>query len=475
MKGFASVANIAIDGHYPYNKKSLGRRGPIFGGRVNKGNRAGTPALRQYLIRIQKKRALVYNLATIVGIIAKLLGVIRISWTTVGLFMAVINGTALLFGLLAARGPVGTRGRAIHVMWMIADVAIITWMIDLTGNSQSSWFPWYLAPVAAAGYIFGRRAVVWVMLACFGSYIGLVLITEPNGTAVARALTNLLMLFGSALIAIMGISTLQEKRRTIAQLKELETKRAADLETLAAALGERSRELDVANERLQRAAITDVLTGLHNRRYLEEKIQEDVALALRTHYDRRAKKSLDSRNSDLGFLLIDIDRFKEVNDTFGHQAGDRALVVVAKQLQRTVRESDSVIRWGGEEFLILARQMNGSNLHELAERLRRAVHAQPIAVEPGVEIRLTCSVGFSQFPLGEPDLFSWNEVVQLADAALLLAKQSGRDLAVGIELGDREFERGAQQQEPRDLLAAVRAGYLRLITDKPLVVADSGP
>jgi len=439
---------------------------------AERGSGRDEAALRRYLVEIQRRRALIYNLATVVGITTKLLGVIKTNWLAVGLFIGVINGTALLFGLLSARGPVRALGTLIHALWLGTDVAIITWMVFLTGGSQSSWFPWYLAPVAGSAYVLERRATAAVMIACFGSYIGLVLISEPGSSAPARALTNLLMLFGAAFSAVMGISKLQEKRRTIAQLKDLETRRAADLETLAATLAERSRELDIANERLRSAAVTDLLTGLHNRRYLEEQINESVALARRNHGDRRAGRASGSLNSDLGFLMIDIDNLKIVNDTHGHEAGDRLLVWTAEALRRSVRETDSIIRWGGDEFMVLARQVDRAHLAELAERLRRAVNSGPFVVRSGAVVGVSCSIGFSHFPFGEPDLFSWEDVVGLADSALIIAKRSGRDLAVGIEPGGRAFGPGGQRDALKDISAAVRAGHLRLISAKALACGD---
>jgi len=441
---------------------------------VEKDSGWNEAARRRYLVRNQKKRALVYNLATFVGITAKLLGVIQISWLTVGLFLGVINGTALLLSLWAARAPIHALGTSIHVLWLSADVAIITWMIFLTGGSRSSWFPWYLAPVAAAGYILGRRATIAFIIVSFTSYLSLILISEGGSDAAARALTNLLMLFGAAFSAVLGISTLQEKRRTIARLNDLETRRAADLAALATALTDRSHELDLANERLRSAAVTDFLTGLHNRRYFKEQIRESEALTRRNHADRRAGRTSGSLNLDLGFLMIDIDHLKNVNDTHGHEAGDRLLVWIAAILRRVVRETDSVIRWGGDEFMILARQVDRAHLSEFAERLRSEISAEPFDLQPGGGIGVSCSIGFSHFPFDESGLFSCDDVVDLADGALMLAKRSGRDLAVGVEPGDHAFDSGERLESLRDLTTAVRAGRLRLISSRPLSDEGSG-
>jgi diguanylate cyclase (GGDEF)-like protein len=169
-------------------------------------------------------------------------------------------------------------------------------------------------------------------------------------------------------------------------------------------VAKRTRELETAYAKIEEASLTDPLTGLRNRRYLEQVIDGDLDL-------------------QLVILMVDLDHFKSVNDRYGHAAGDAVLVELAQLLRRTFRASDHVVRWGGEEFLIVAR--DGSNASELAEKLRSAVAEHPFVLPDGTVLRRTCSIGVATWPM-QPAV-KWERAVDLADAALYEAKRGGRD------------------------------------------------
>jgi diguanylate cyclase (GGDEF)-like protein len=196
----------------------------------------------------------------------------------------------------------------------------------------------------------------------------------------------------------------------------------------------RTNELAIANADLERLSITDPLTGLKNRRFLEFSIAEDLARI------RRAIQSVDEwRNSaeevgSISFLIIDVDHFKQVNDSLGHAAGDRVLRQMGTVLLSAVRESDTTVRWGGEEFLVIARGPKENDSAILAERIRSKIALTPFAVSNDTNIRLTCSIGFASWPFFgfEPDALGWQEILALADRCLYLAKNSGRNAWIGI-------------------------------------------
>ncbi len=129
-------------------------------------------------------------------------------------------------------------------------------------------------------------------------------------------------------------------------------------------LARKNDALSDAYAALESLSVTDPLTGLHNRRYLEQKLPDDLNLALRRHEAEGAGKP---QNASLIFFLIDLDHFKLVNDRYGHAAGDEVLVEVRRRLQLVFRESDYLVRWGGEEFLAVARDTNSVKASELAE------------------------------------------------------------------------------------------------------------
>ena len=123
--------------------------------------------------------------------------------------------------------------------------------------------------------------------------------------------------------------------------------------------------------------------------------------------------------------MMDLDGLKGVNDTYGHTAGDRAIVQMKEILTRVCHQSDTLIRWCGDEFLLLGRHTDREAAAMLDERIRQAV----FDLGDGDTVRLSCSVGFTFFPFqtDAPNLFTWEQVLDLTDRALYKAKQSGRD------------------------------------------------
>ena len=192
--------------------------------------------------------------------------------------------------------------------------------------------------------------------------------------------------------------------------------------------------LKAQNEKLEDASLTDQLTSLRNRRYLLKYLDSDIALTLRSHRGR-APDEPPPPNSDLLFFILDIDHFKEINDAYGHAAGDRVLVQIKHIMEQVFRESDFLVRWGGEEFLMVARFSNRKAAPLMAERLRQAVNRYQFDIGDGQYVQRTCSIGFACFPylVSEPLAFSWNQVVDIADMCLYAAKRSQRDCWVGVE------------------------------------------
>lgn len=174
----------------------------------------------------------------------------------------------------------------------------------------------------------------------------------------------------------------------------------------AAPVIESKRLMDVLRDN----SLTDPMTGLRNRRYLEEFTENLVA------YTERTK-------STFSVLMADLDFFKQVNDTYGHDAGDIVLKELAKMLSSTVRTTDLVIRYGGEEFLLILRDTDAENADMVAEKLRIAVEAMKVQL-PSVQLQKTLSIGVATF-LVDSDSF-W-QIVKYADVAMYQAKETGRN------------------------------------------------
>jgi diguanylate cyclase (GGDEF)-like protein len=199
-------------------------------------------------------------------------------------------------------------------------------------------------------------------------------------------------------------------------------------------------ETELACQRFREASLTDSLTGLRNRRFLHEQIESDVHLCLR-RYEQWLRQPVTPKpfEADLLFFLIDIDHFKEVNDTYSHAVGDMVLMQMRERLQEVTRDYDYLVRWGGEEFLIVARQTDRRNAELIAERIRVAVASRPFDLPDGISLAKTCSVGFACYPhiLKQPRMHSWSDVVDLADRELYKAKSSGRNAWSGLQAAEQ--------------------------------------
>ncbi|QOC23431.1 diguanylate cyclase [Wenzhouxiangella sp. AB-CW3] len=226
---------------------------------------------------------------------------------------------------------------------------------------------------------------------------------------------------------------------------------------------ERTEQLKEVNRQLLDASLTDPLTGLRNRRFLVEQIPHDIAGVDRV-YRRKGKHA----NEDISFLMVDLDHFKQINDRYGHTAGDQVLSRFAQLLQAQVRDSDYVVRWGGEEFLIVARHSEGDQATACAERIMAAVRSEVFDTDRG-EINVSCSIGVATYPAlaEQPEMLSWEEVIELADAANYLAKREGRDRWVSLALrpgaATAEFMPRFREQ---GIPALVDAGLLHVSREK---------
>ena len=179
-----------------------------------------------------------------------------------------------------------------------------------------------------------------------------------------------------------------------------------------------NQELAQSNTRLEMEGQRDPLTGLANRRHFQAAMRE---------------MSGDGTMRGSAFLL-DIDHFKSINDRHGHAAGDLVLVEVARRLRGAFREDDLVVRWGGEEFLVVAQTAVPEDVDALAQRMIDVLQSTPIAIERQ-EITVTGSIGFATFPIGPSRLaVAWPNAVEMIDAAMYLAKARGRNRAYGVRV-----------------------------------------
>ncbi|OLD18255.1 MAG: hypothetical protein AUI85_05305 [Acidobacteriales bacterium 13_1_40CM_3_55_5] len=195
-----------------------------------------------------------------------------------------------------------------------------------------------------------------------------------------------------------------------------------------------SMELQRKNLELQQVSFTDPLTGVWNRRYLEETLAADATLVLRSYQRNQDSDSKKDEQRDLVFIMVDVDFFKRVNDDYGHAAGDELLRKIAQRLSTVMRKSDLLVRWGGEEFLIMSRAADRSGTPVFCSRILDVMASAPFDLLGGVKVRKTCSIGWSPYPWCESayEAICAEEVIELADTALYLAKSLGRNQSVGF-------------------------------------------
>lgn len=226
---------------------------------------------------------------------------------------------------------------------------------------------------------------------------------------------------------------------------------------------QRTRELEASRRALEQQSLSDPLTGLRNRRYLHHCINEDLARVQRNYTDSKPERG------DLIFMMVDIDHFKSVNDQYGHAAGDQVLVQATAILQASVRESDTLIRWGGEEFLIVARDTNYLEAQDLAERIRTQLEAHVFHLPDGETTQRTCSIGFAPYPffVDKLDFFAWEQVINLADHCLYVAKGSGRNAWVGMQ--------AVSSPEGLDPAAGAKQQVAKMLANAQIVMHSSRP
>lgn len=179
-------------------------------------------------------------------------------------------------------------------------------------------------------------------------------------------------------------------------------------------LDEKNREMEIVNKRLRKLSITDGLTELFNHRHVHELLHEEF---------ERSKRSGEA----MAVVMMDLDKFKQVNDTYGHPTGDVILFETAEILRETAREIDMLGRYGGEEFVAILPGANEEAAAQFAERIRHAV-SEHVYRDEEHEVRMTVSCGVASFPTESVE--TPDELVKQADQALYEAKESGRNRVV---------------------------------------------
>ncbi len=263
---------------------------------------------------------------------------------------------------------------------------------------------------------------------------------SPWATPAAKAL------YAFTLLIVAGFIWLAYRKR-----REREALYARRLERevmeRTAELAERNRDMQTANKRLQEASLSDLLTGLGNRRSLHD-----------------AMAALADSGGEARFVLmvIDLDDLKPINDQYGHDAGDAVLLEIAAILRRMCRAADLIVRWGGDEFVVMCPDADLDSASVLAESIRSAVSKQQCKVPGGRIVRTSCSIGLAQYPFipGHPRMLNWEETLSIADIALYEAKRD-RNHWLGLAGTEKAAECPAMKSAlSTDLALLEREGFI---------------
>lgn len=243
----------------------------------------------------------------------------------------------------------------------------------------------------------------------------------------------------------------------------------------------RTAELEMANKRLLNASVTDQLTGLHNRRYLASVVEQASAEVLRDFTDKLPSNNTQAdcgvyadSGPRLFLLMFDLDGFKAINDSYGHDAGDQVICQVSQLLKSVCRKADTVIRWGGDEFLIMGKIEDIREAHSLAERIRNSIAAQGFDIGLSQRMHLSCSIGYSMYPFSHhtPDSLGWEQVQLIADRALYHSKESGRNQWSAIVASEKKLPFGLLNDLTHNLEKMLEEGYAHVIKASTLNVRD---
>lgn len=228
-------------------------------------------------------------------------------------------------------------------------------------------------------------------------------------------------------------------------------------------------KLEVKNLELKQQSTLDPLTSLYNRRHFQDFMRGHRQVERRQHNG-------DDEDTVGALFLLDVDHFKHINDSHGHAAGDAVLKMIAESLRVALRETDMIVRWGGEEFLAFLPAVPRGGLDDVARRILHGIGSQTLA-HGGKTLQVNVSVGFAPYPLapaGTP--LSWERAVNLVDMALYMAKSHGRNRAYGVR-GFANLERTTLEAIEQDLEGAWRNCFVDLAVvpgDMPQTADEPG-
>lgn len=361
------------------------------------------------------------------------------------LLLIVVNVVRWCMSLLPARHRNDLAGPRTQLVAFTTGVAISS--LTLAAMLFLAWPQMDTTRIAILAVITSGLVSGAVMSIGFSPLVYMIYMIPPVGALLFRAMTDPRPAWGAGILATsfaiyaVAVFTISlDQRRTRRQ--------AIDLSL-----------------RLSDMVVRDALTKLHNRRFLQEFMPVEAARIARDATDLEFGRK-PTRNTIIVVYMLDLDFFKQVNDTYGHPAGDAVLRQTASILTAAMRKSDNLVRWGGEEFVAVAWVKQLDHARVVAEKLRRAVENAEYLLPDGQILRKTVSIGYSVMPFLPTHRrgLTWEQVLALADAALYVAKSEGRNRWAGVICGQAPWTDVPQTYADslRDLKLAESQGLVAL-------------
>lgn len=326
------------------------------------------------------------------------------------LFGGTLGLNLLVFFLIRRGYSVRWRDPSLTVPQMIIGILLITLLLHYSREMRGAMLSIYFMVMTFGVFALPRRRMMMMALFVLASFITLEIVEyldAPQSRIVSLSVGHLSILtMGLAWFVYVGghIHNLQQRNRD----------QRTSLQAQQRHLEQINHQLQDAMTRLEEVAIRDSLTGLFNRRHFMERIEEEMARAER-------------QGNPLHLALIDLDHFKKINDTWGHQAGDQVLVRFAETARSALRRSDLIARYGGEEFVILLTAGDTADIRQVLERLRSMLSSLHFGGKQGFSV--TLSAGLASWRPGD----TVDSLFRRADVALYRAKETGRNRLVEAE------------------------------------------
>ncbi len=226
-----------------------------------------------------------------------------------------------------------------------------------------------------------------------------------------------------ALLYWLHLNRLKTQAKRNKQLKLLVDSKTEELQKRSEELAERNEDLKSLNKQLVDASYTDLETGLHSRHFVKDYMQK-LTQTLERRIEKMSLSEVLSNHRPIFFVILDIDKFKYINDEFGHEVGDKVLLEIARHLSKQCRDADVVARWGDNAFLIAGETDDVDAILSLANRLADSINSKTLRIDDH-KIKVKVSAGISYFPfsVSQPTLFTWEQVVTIARKALECSRE----------------------------------------------------